>query len=305
MLTAIHLDRQQVIWGLYQQRADLYSGHCSEQAVTTGVRGDVNGMAADIDVAGATFDVTSLHHRRATHRWERTSVGDLFERMTWSFPDREALVGQPGAYGHEEFRRVTYAQADRYANQIANGLLARGLQRGDVVMMFCENSIDGYLIKIAAAKAGVVCAPINPMMAPDMVSAMIALVEPKLAVVDAELWPAAQGPFAAAGLEVAITVTIGGDPVPGSQSVLDFARAQPDTEPDVEIGGDDIWEILFTSGTTALPKAAMISHTCSYMAAYGFALSLTRGLKLESDLKVGTSLPMIYHVGDQPFTYSV
>jgi acyl-CoA synthetase (AMP-forming)/AMP-acid ligase II len=304
MLTAIHLDRQQVTWGLYQQRADLYSGHCSEQAVTTGVRGDVNGMAADIDVAGANFDVTSLHHRRATHRWERTSVGDLFERMTWSFPDREALVGQPGAYGHEEFRRVTYAEADRYANQIANGLLARGLQRGDVVMMFCENSIDGYLIKIAAAKAGVVCAPINPMMAPDMVSAMIALVEPKLAVVDAELWPAAQAPFAAAGLEVAITVTIGGDPVPGSQSVLEFARAQPDTEPDVEIHGDDIWEILFTSGTTALPKAAMISHTCSYMAAYGFALSLTRGLKLESDLRVGTFLPMLYHVGDQPFSYS-
>ena len=49
----------------------------------------------------------------------------------------------------------------------------------------------------------------------------------------------------------------------------------------------------------------MISHACSYAAGFGFALSLTRGLRLESDLKVGTYLPMIYHVGDQPFTYSV
>jgi acyl-CoA synthetase (AMP-forming)/AMP-acid ligase II len=73
----------------------------------------------------------------------------------------------------------------------------------------------------------------------------------------------------------------------------------------VEIHSDDIWEILFTSGTTALPKGVMISHACSYAAGFGFALSLTRGLRLESDLKVGTYLPMIYHVGDQPFTYSV
>jgi hypothetical protein len=49
----------------------------------------------------------------------------------------------------------------------------------------------------------------------------------------------------------------------------------------------------------------MISHACSYAAGFGFALSLTRGLRLESDLKVGTYLPMIYHVGDQPFTCSV
>ena len=72
----------------------------------------------------------------------------------------------------------------------------------------------------------------------------------------------------------------------------------------MEIHGDDIWEILFTSGTTALPKGVMISHTCSYMAALGFAQSLTRGLRIENDLRLCTYLPMLYHVGDQPFMYS-
>src|SRR6201985_376803 len=122
------------------------------------------------------LDVTSLHHRRSVHRWERMSVGDLIERVTWSRPDKLAIVGRPGAYADAGVR------------------------------LSCENSVEAYLAKIGIAKAGLVAAPLNPMMAPDLVGAMIDLVRPSLAIVDAELWPRAQEPFAAEGLRAGATI---------------------------------------------------------------------------------------------------
>jgi acyl-CoA synthetase (AMP-forming)/AMP-acid ligase II len=250
-----------------------------------------------------TLDVTSLHHRRAVNRWERVSVGDILERVTWSYPDKEAIVGWQGAYAHPEHERLTYRAADELTNQVANGLLAKGLRHGDRVLLFCENSVEAYVAKVGIARAGLVCVPVNPTLAADVVEHLIGQAEPAFAIVDAELWPRAEKPFRSMGLRAGVTIPIGGDTVDGGVTFAEFVRDQPTTEPDVEIHGDDIWQILFTSGTTALPKGVMISHHSSYFAAYSFSLTLTRGVRLECDLKLAAFLPIIYHVADQIFTF--
>lgn len=132
------------------------------------------------------IDVTSLGHRRATARYNRVAVGDMLERLTWSYPDKEVIVGWAGAYAYPEHERLTYRQADELANRIANALLAAGCTGKDRVLMVCENSVEAYLTKIAIAKAGLVCAPINPSLAGDVIEDVVARVEPKLVIVDAE-----------------------------------------------------------------------------------------------------------------------
>jgi acyl-CoA synthetase (AMP-forming)/AMP-acid ligase II len=266
------------------------------------------GTAGGTSTAGGTgtavvgdIEVVSLHHRRAAHRWDRTAVGDMIERMTWSFPDRLAFIGAEGAYSDPAFARVSYREADRLANRIAQGLLARGLTQGDVVALVCENSVEAFLFKLGVAKAGLVVAPLNPSMAADVVTDILRRIEPALVVVDAEVWPPLAGAVEAAGCCAGVTIEIGGGVVPGSVGFAAFlAGGRPD-EPDVEIHGDDIWELLFTSGTTASPKAVMLSHSAGTLGGYGFALSLTRGLRIEDELVLCSYLPLIYHVGDNPF----
>ncbi|MEA2212335.1 MAG: hypothetical protein QOF83_2283, partial [Solirubrobacteraceae bacterium] len=156
------------------------------------------------------FDVTNLHGRRAEDRWNRMAVGDLLERMRWSRPDQEAIVGRPGAFTSPEFARLTYTQADAAANRVANALLAGGLQRSDRVLLFCDNSVEALITLIGIAKAGLVAAPVNPVMAPDVVAWIIGQVEPRLAIVDAGLWPRAKPAFSEAGLPAGVSIAIGG-----------------------------------------------------------------------------------------------
>ncbi len=252
----------------------------------------------------STFDVERLYGRRNDERWNRVAVGDILERLTWSEPDKVAILAAPDAVADPRYATVTYRRADELANRLANFLLGHGLERGDRVAMLCENSVEACLTKFAVAKAGLVAVPVNPMMADDMTDHVLRLTGARVAVVDADLWGTRGPVLAAAGVRPLATVR--GDR-PGPEGVPEFhhaVTAADAAEPEVRIHGDDIWEVLPTSGTTSMPKAVMISHSYSYHAAAGHALSYTRGLPRESDLRMCAFLPMIYHIGDHVFMLS-
>lgn len=251
-----------------------------------------------------TIDVESLYNRKRTNRWERVSVGDIFERLTYSFPNKEAIVAYEGAYAHADYARLTYREADELANQFANGLLAKGLKRADRVLFFCDNSTEAFIAKIGAAKAGMVVAPVNTMMAEDVISYLIDLTEPEFLIADDVHLPVLENILNEKNIQLDVVIPIGGEVEHQRQTFHEFVQAQPATSPEIEIHGDDIWEILFTSGTTSMPKGVMLSHHSTYFAAYNMALSFSRNLKFEGDFKTLSFLPVIYHVADQVLTFS-
>ncbi len=244
------------------------------------------------------IDVSSLRGRRVMDRRNRASIGDVFERQIWSRPDAVAIVAAADACEDPAHGQLTYGQADALANRIAHSLIDAGLQNGDVAVLVCDNSVEAIVTKVAMAKAGVVVAPLNPSLASEVIAEILTRIEAKAAIVDAEHLPRLASTLAGTNVQVLAAIGVGDTHVEGTPSIGEFTAGKPTTEPDVEIHGDDIWQLLFTSGSTAAPKAAMHSHHNTYYAALAWGPMLALRIPYERDAVFGSFLPVVFHTAD-------
>jgi len=153
---------------------------------------------------------------------------------------------------------MSYAEANSRANQMARAMLDQGLQIGDRFTYLSRNSTDMILMFYAAAKMGAIPIPLNYRLAPREWSYIINDSEATLLIADAEYIDRIQGIHNE--LEhIKHYVAVGGGN--NSDQWIDhesWITQNNDSNLNLRINEENQLYQMYTSGTTGLPKGAMI-----------------------------------------------
>ena len=179
------------------------------------------------------------------------NLGDLFEGVVDAISDREAVVS-------DEIR-LTYGDLDRRANRLAHVLADRGVGPGDHVGLVVRNGHEYLEAMLAAFKLRAVPINVNVRYTADELRYLLRDAAPRVVLHEADV---------AEQLHAAL-----GDVAPGTGTLaLDRYEAAladaPDVRPQAARSGDDRY-LLYTGGTTGLPKGVVWRHEDLLFAALG------------------------------------
>lgn len=158
-----------------------------------------------------------------------------------------------------EGRSTTFAEFNRHACQIANGLLAEGVTKGSRVCHLGKNSDAYFEALVGAAKAGAVMAPINWRLAPPEIAYIINDCAAEILFVGPEFLGLARELAPQLSTIRKFILLEGGDRL--GPDFAGWRDAHQDHEPAATAGWNDVVLQLYTSGTTGRPKGAMIRNS--------------------------------------------
>lgn len=157
-------------------------------------------------------------------------------------------------------RRVTYGELGDRARRVGAALLERGLRRGDRVVLLSGNCGEYVEVDHAAFVSGLVRVALSPRLHPREVAHILRDCSAAALFVDAD-WADRIGEVVGECPDLRLVVAFGTRCPEPVDTTYDALLAQsPAVPPPVPVGPDDVAALLYTSGTTGLPKGAMLTH---------------------------------------------
>lgn len=180
-------------------------------------------------------------------------IGDWSGKRAILTPNREAI------FDNVEKKRYTYKQLDIRANKLARILLNMGISKGDRVGMFSTNKIECVDLFLATGKIGAILVPFNIRLSIQELEYLIGKTKPSVLFYDPKMESKVQ--------ELKIKNLVSQYIIMGEKSILGdsamlllMKKVSRSTIEKPTINLEDPHLILFTGGTTGLPKGATLSH---------------------------------------------
>jgi len=164
-----------------------------------------------------------------------TCIHELFEQQAERTPDAVAVVSRG--------QSISYRNLNERANQVAQLLLRRGIQKETLVGLCLERRVDMVVALLGILKAGAAYVPLDPRLPDERLGYLLADSKPAVIVTDERSW---RPQFAADAIVLDES----------AEALREQCRANPQTG----VAPNNLAYVMYTSGSTGQPKGVAVEH---------------------------------------------